>query len=192
MTTVNGKGGLIPVGKLGSSDWNHKVRAYPIASGYGTSIFRGDMVTLNAGNVERAAVNFTAGAAVGVLVGVSYTDANMGFLTRGYWPASTVAADAIAYVCDDPDMVFLVQSNAAMAASDLGKNADLVQTSAGSTVTENSGMNLDGGPAATTATLAFRVVGLWKSPDNNWTDTFPKVLVMFNHGEHFYRQSTGL
>jgi hypothetical protein len=192
MSAVNGKGGLIPISKLGASDFNHKARAYPIASGYATSIFRGDLVTLNAGNVERAVVGFTAGTVIGVLVGVSYTDATQGFLTRGYWPASTVSANAVAYVVDDPDMIFLAQGDAALTAAALGKNVDLAQTSAGSTTTENSGINVASAGVATTSTLAFRVVGLFNSPDNAWTDTFPKILIMFNHGEHAYRQATGL
>jgi hypothetical protein len=193
MSAVNGKGGLIPIGTLGGNPWNHKVRSIPIASGYATSIFRGDIVSLSSGTATRAAVNFSAGAAVGVLVGVSYTDPNLKqLLFRGYWPASTVASDAVAYVCDDPDAVFLVQSDAALTAAALGKNSDLVQTAAGSTTTENSGMNFDGSEIATTNTLSFRVVGLFTSPDNAWTDSFPKILVMFNHGEHFYRQATGL
>ena len=193
MSAVNGKGGLIPVGKLDGSAWTHKVRAFPIASGYGTSIFRGDIVTFNAGNVERATVSFTAGTAVGVLVGVSYTDPNLKqWISRGYWPASTVASDAVAYVADDPETVFLAQGDAALTAAALGKNIALVQTSAGSTTTENSGMNLQSSTVATTNTLRIRIIGLFNSPDNAWTDSFPKVLCFINDGFHAYRQATGL
>ena len=44
--------------------------------------------------------------------------------------------------------------------------------------------------AATTATLAVRVIGLFDSPNNNWTDTYPDVLVTWNPGVHQYDMST--
>lgn len=193
MATVNGKGGLTPVGSLRQADWNGKLRQYPIASGYGTSIYTGDLVTLSSGSIQRAAFNFSAGAATGVFLGCSYTNPTTKQpVWSQYWPASTVASDAVAYVCDDPEAVFELQSDAALTAAALGKNIDLVQTSAGSDTTGKSGMNASGSSIATTNTLRFRVVGLKATPDNGWTDTYPIILVKFNFGFHAQGTATGL
>jgi hypothetical protein len=194
MTTVNEKGGLIPVGILGNATMRHRTVEMPIASAYGTSIFKGDVVTLNAGNIERVTqASFTAGTAIGVFMGCHYTDPGSGKMKwTQFWTASTVASDAVATICDDPNQVFTIQGDAVLTAAALGKNINLVQTSAGSTTTGRSGCNVASSGVATTNTLHFRIVGLWKSPDNAWTDTFPKVRVIMNPTFHAYSQTTGL
>ena len=61
------------------------------------------------GSATRAAIGATTdvNAVTGVFFGCSYTDPvtkNKRF--SQYWPASTLAGDAVAYVVDDPDTVF--------------------------------------------------------------------------------------
>lgn len=187
MTTVNGKGGLTPVSSKRQSDWTAKLTQYPIASGEATSIFTGDIVTLATatGSVARAVVGFTAGTAVGIFVGCSFTNpTTLQPVFTTFWPGATVAADAVAYICDDKDAVFEIQSDAALTAAALGKNMLMVQTSVGSSVNGKSGINAQGSSIATTATHRIRVVGLKKTPDNNWTDTFPVILAKWNFGMH--------
>jgi hypothetical protein len=95
---------------------------------------------------------FDAGT-IGVFVGCTYSDPVTGNLTFNQnWPANTVAADAKAYVVDDPDVVFMVQADATVAQTGLGGNVPLAEVQSGttgSTVNGNSDIAADATYAAT-------------------------------------------
>jgi hypothetical protein len=174
-------------------------RKLPIASGYGTNIFYGSIVIINAtGTIElctdigSAGDPFPAGT-IGVFMGCSYTDSTMGFVNRQYWPTGTVASDALAFIVDDPQVAFQVQADATMAQATLGMNAPLAavqSTSTGSTATGNSNVALDATTAATTG-IAFRVVDFIDAPGSEVGDAFTDVVVKFNPGSHSYTSNTG-
>jgi hypothetical protein len=115
--------GAEPVGTLSASgSFTGKVRHIKIASGYATDIFYGDFVKLVAtGTLEKAAVTTAVVAGtVGIFVGVSYTDPGTGQLTfNQYFPASTAASDIMAYVVDDPKLLFQMQADEAIAQTGL-------------------------------------------------------------------------
>lgn len=101
--------GLKPINLIGGQVFAGSTRMYPIQYGYATNIFYGDFVKVVRGSVTRAAIGATtsSNAVTGVFFGCSYTDPvtkNKRF--SQYWPASTLAGDAVAYVVDDPDTVF--------------------------------------------------------------------------------------
>jgi hypothetical protein len=107
--------GLRAINELGGLPYAGSTRMIPIAAGYNTNLFYGDIVQLSGGtavaNSYTAATSPTTPIAgtIGVFVGCQYT--NPGTLQRlnaQYWPAGTVAQDAIAYVIDDPRTVFRV------------------------------------------------------------------------------------
>ena len=107
--TVSGPYGFKPVNLIGGQVFAGATRSIPIQYGYATNIFYGDFVTLTKGFITRAAVTTatTAKQVIGVFLGCSYTDP----VTKQkrfsqYWPASTLAGDAVAVVCEDPDTVF--------------------------------------------------------------------------------------
>ena len=107
--TVSGPYGFKPVNLIGGQVFAGATRSIPIQYGYATNIFYGDFVTLTKGFITRAAVTTatTAKQVIGVFLGCSYTDP----ITKQkrfsqYWPASTLAGDAVAVVCEDPDTVF--------------------------------------------------------------------------------------
>jgi hypothetical protein len=180
--------GLLPIRKIGSASNSTGLTPYKIASGYATSIFYGDVVKLVAGGGIEKDTGTTTATPLGVFMGCQYTDSTMGFITRQYWPASTVAADAVALVCDDPDMVFKVQAGTSVAAADVGLNAALVQT-AGSTATGKSAVNI--GSLATTGTLPVRIVAIDTNPDNAAGDAYTDVHVIWN--THWLRnRDTGI
>ena len=184
--------GAEPVGTLSASgSFSGKVRHIKIASGYATSIFYGDFVKMvSAGVVEKDPGTSTL-TPVGVFMGCAFTDPNTKQKTFSQiWPASTVAADAVAYVMDDPDAVFRMQSDEALVQSDLGNNVGVVQT-AGSTDIGRSKNALDGSTAATTNTLPLRIVEFVDGPDSAVGDAFTDALVFINFGDHQYRQHTG-
>ena len=94
----------------------------------------------------------------------------------------------MAFVQDDPDAVFEIQSAGSPAQTDVGLNADIAYT-AGSTKTGMSAVELSGTTAATTAT--FRIMGFSSDPDNTTTGSANvNVIVKFN--EHFYVDPTGV
>jgi hypothetical protein len=174
-------------------------RKLPIASGYGTNIFYGSVVIINAtGTVElctdlgSAGDPFPAGT-VGVFMGCSYTDATLGFVNRQYWPTGQVASDALAFIVDDPQVAFQMQGDAAMTQITLGMNAPLANvqsTSTGSTTTGNSDVALDATTAATTG-ISFRVIDFINAPGSAVGDAFTDVVVKFNPGSHSYTKNTG-
>jgi hypothetical protein len=110
-TNVSAPYGLKPINLIGGQVFAGSTRALPVQYGYATNIFYGDFVKVLRGSVTRAAVSTGTASAQfdGIFLGCSYTDP----VTKTkrfsqYWPASTLAGDAIAYVADDPDTVFKV------------------------------------------------------------------------------------
>jgi hypothetical protein len=107
--SVDAPYGLKPVNLIGGQVFAGSTRMYPIQYGYATDIFNGDFVKVVRGQVTRVAIGATTGsnAVTGVFLGCSYTDPVMKQKRFSqYWPASTAAGDAVAYICDDPNAVF--------------------------------------------------------------------------------------
>lgn len=193
--------GLKPVKLIGGQPYAGSTRQIKIASGYGTNIFNGSIVAIVAGGtIEIVTTNgddsttFPAGT-IGVFVGCSYTDPSTNQkVFKQYWPASTVASDAVAYVVDDPDVLFQVQADGAVTQADLGQNTHLAavqSTSTGSTITGNSTTAVTA-TTGTTATWAFRIVDFVDGPTSAVGDAYTDLLVKFNPGQHSYTNQTGI
>lgn len=109
--SVNQPLGFLPSQYMNGSPWNEQTSEYPIASGYGVSLFRGDPVNLTtSGTIQIAPVGTTA--LLGVFWGVKYTAANGWVHIDPYWPASTVtlgATNAVALIVDDENVLFDMQ-----------------------------------------------------------------------------------
>lgn len=191
MATTAAPYGARPVDTLGATGFVNKIRQIKIASGYGTAIFYGDFVKLvNTGTVEKDTGTTTL-TPVGIFVGCFYTDPNSNQPTYSqYWPASTVASDAVAYVIDDPSVVFQMQADDTLAQTALGNNAAVVQT-AGSASIGNSKNALDADSIDTTNTLPVRILGFVDGPDSAVGDAYTDVLCKFNAG-HQYDNTTGV
>jgi len=185
--------GAEPVGGLSAcGSFSGKVRHIKIASGYATAIFYGDFVKLvNTGTVEKD-TGTTTMTPVGIFMGCFYTDpgTNQPTFNQTY-PASTAAGDIMAYVLDDPDCVFRMQSDEALAQTTLGNNVGVVQT-AGSTSIGRSKNAVDGSTAATTNTLPLRILEFVDGPDSEVGDAFTDVLLTYNAGMHLYRKALGV
>lgn len=146
--TIDKPYGLKPVNLLGGQVFSGSTRNYPIAYGYNSNIFYGDFVQLTRGSIARQAVIGTTAVGVGftgVFLGCSFTNP----ITKQkqfsqYWPAGTLAGDAVAVVCDDPDTVFKAvvcsattvvgSANYAM----IGQNMGAIDNSTGDVNTGNS------------------------------------------------------
>jgi hypothetical protein len=198
MATTAAPYGLRPINLIGGQSFAGSTRQIKIASGYAANIFFGDIVAIHTDgtivkvtNVGTNADPFPAGT-VGVFLGCAYTSPSLGyFLNSQYWPTGTVASDAMAYVCDDPDTLFQIQADAAVTQTMLGSNFGVNQT-AGSTTTGDSKVSLDVATRATTNTVALRLVDFVNGPFSTVGDAFTDCIVKFNFGIHTYYNGTGV
>lgn len=195
--TVSAPYGLKPINLVGGQVFAGATRQLKIASAYATDIFYGDVIKLvSTGTVEKDTGTTTA-TPVGVFLGCTFTNPVTKQLTFSqYWPASTVASDAFAYVADDPDTLFKVAvvSGTTVIASvgrtAIGNNIALVQNS-GSTNTGDSAVAVLSSSLATTNTLPVRVIDV--VPDTaTGSDAFVELIVKWNWGMHQYQNATGV
>ena len=194
MATTSAPYGLRPVNLLGGQSFAGSTRLYAIPSGLAVSIQTGDPViitntgsargTITRMNTTTTATTITSTGGgfgyVGVFAGCTYTDPVFGKIFRQTYVSGTVASDIQAYVVDDPDQVFQIQADEALAQTALGCNASLIQTVAGSSGYVASGLGLDASSIGTANTLPVRIVDFVTIGDS-----FTDVLVRIN--THFHR-----
>ena len=193
--TVDAPYGLKPVKMISGSPYTGVTRQYRIASAYNTNIFYGDVVKLvTGGTVERDTAD-AAMTPIGVFMGCTFTDPGTSQPTfKQYWPASTVASDAFAYVVDDPNVLFKVAvvssgtTISSLAITDIGANLQMVDNS-GSTTTGNSKIAANA-TSATTNTFPLRVVDVVTDTKTSST-AFPEALVKWCAG-HQFDNTTGV
>ena len=183
MANIDAAFGLRPIAKVGSAPGGTTgTTKYSIADNQGTAIFTGDPVKYkNDGTVEVA----TAGdASCGVFMGCFYTDPTTSKPTfRNHFPASLSPGDAIAFVADDPDQLYIAQQDSDgsnLVAADLNLNADLV-FGAGSTSTGMSGVEIDSSSKNTTATLQVRLIDFYDVPSNDATANNSILVIKINN-----------
>jgi len=184
--------GLRANSKLGSNVNSEGTTEYSIASGASGNIFSGDPVKImNTGTILVAAAGDQL---LGVFRGCRFTNSSGEVIYSPYWPDGTVSSDAVAFVVDDPNALFEVQSAAtgSVVQTVVGNNADIVYA-AGSTTDGQSGVEISGTTAATSAQL--RIVGFSGDPENNTLGTGSQsanVNMIVKINEHFYAQVTGV
>jgi hypothetical protein len=185
--TVSGPYGLQARNEIGGLPYAGSTRMIPIASGYGTSLFYGQIVQLSAGTLVTGSYSCASSpttpiaGTIGVFVGCAYTNpSTLQPIQAQYWPASTVANDAVAYVIDDPRVVFKVavgsqgtslsNTSAGMGYMNpqfIGTNVYPLSGAGGSTTTGDSLTSVSGGVVSNgtgnvrvTAAAPLRVVGV--------------------------------
>jgi hypothetical protein len=185
--TVSGPYGLLARNEIGGLPYAGSTRMIPIASGYSTSLFYGQIVQLSAGTLVTGSYSCASSpttpiaGTIGVFVGCAYTNpSTLQPIQSQYWPASTVANDAIAYVIDDPRTVFKVavgsqgtslsNTSAGMGYMNpqfIGTNVYPLSGAGGSTTTGDSLTSVSGGVVSNgtgnvrvTAAAPLRVVGI--------------------------------
>lgn len=202
MATTATPYGFLPVKRVDGLPYAGHFRQYKIESGYGANIYNGSIVQISSdGLITIVTTNgdnstgFPAGT-IGVFVGCQYTDPNLGYLLqRNYWPTGTVASDAVAFVVDDPNVLFQAQADGSLAQTNLGNNiylAAVQSTSTGSTMTGKSNTALDANTAASTTGFAFRIIEFVESETSTVGDAYTDVLVKFNVGSHLMTNAAGV
>ena len=187
MATTAAPYGFRPVGLLGGGTWSDAIRHIKIANDYGTAIFYGDVVKIvNTGTIEKD-TGTTTMTPCGIFVGCKYTDPNTNQLTFNQtYPASTAADDIMAYVVDDPNVLFTIQADAAFTNTrDIyGKNTLLVQGSANTTL-GISRVALDASEISTDAQNPIRIIDyLGGDQGDEKGSSFPILVCKFNYHQH--------
>jgi len=159
--------------------------ARTIAAAYSTAIYAGAPVKLNtSGAIELAAAGNDE-FILGVFSGVEYTEPTGHRKVTNVWPgAVSGATDIIAYVVEDPDIIYEIQGDDSVAATAIGQQANLVDPGEGSTVTGLSTAGLDASTAAA-ANRQLSILAIAPGVDNAAGDDFTNVLVTI--AQHQFR-----
>ena len=211
MANVASPYGLKPVNLIGGQPFAGQFREFKVSANNTAAIFNGDLVVLAAGQPAAVSATPVAGTTfgiVGVCVGVRYVTPGLNQpMYAQYLPANAITSgysDVYVRVVDDPDALFQIQGNAAFGTlgggtggsgwpAAVGRNSQLIFTTAGSTATGNSGVSLNvntnGTGLVTTANLAMRVVDVVEGTEG---DLYPELIVKLNHGVHSYYATTGV
>ena len=193
--TVSAPYGFAPINRLDGMPYAGATRNLKIASGYAADLVKGDLVSIVTGGTVEKFAGTNSGSPVGVFMGCAYTNPTTKQKQFAqYWPTGTVAADAVAYVVDDPNAVFKVavtdgssdMSTAAITA--IGANVAIVQGS-GDTTAAISGVSVLAGSEATTNTLPVRVIDVVPETATSAT-AYAEVIVKINL--HQYNQAEGI
>lgn len=194
--------GLTPIRHKSGAPYNNAVTMMYINSSYATALFRGDPVLIVAGGSNSELITVPSGgkfppgtlqeievaAAGGYISGVIVSFAiDPDDLSKTYSPAST---ESVAYVCTDPDVLFAIQEvsgGTALTNADIGLNASFVAGS-GSTITGQSGFELDNSTESTTLDLDLKIRALL-NVENNAIGEHAQYLVQIN--KHSFASGVG-
>jgi hypothetical protein len=172
--TVPAPYGLKPVNLIGGQVFAGSTRNVKVQYGYATNIFYGDFVSITRGFATRLAVtdggSATTGAAgqgqIGIFLGCSFTNPVTKQKTFSqFWPASTLAGDAVAIVTDDPDTIFKAAVVTTQGGTVIGSASSAmvglnmtISNLAGNVNTGNSSNGILASSAATTAALPVKII----------------------------------
>lgn len=162
---------------------NWRISTRRIASANATPIYKGDAITqvlpANGYVTQATAVSTATAPLAGIFWGCQYLSTSQKRVVwNQYWPGSDATGDVIAYVIDDPNARFVVQTSGAsfqvsgtptaFGSSPVGKYCNL-NVGSGSALTQQSGMFVD--TVGTTATFPFIITNMvLDPPGSNGTD----------------------
>jgi hypothetical protein len=185
MANVNKPFGLRPIGNL-SATGAQKQYGYQIADNQAGAIFQGDLVVVYDGFIIKYDAA-THTAPTGVFNGCQYYDpTRAGKPTwKNFYPGSIDVTQGIiaCEVLDDPSQLFLVQADGTITQANIGKNADPVSGTTGSTVTGVSAGALSSASIAKDAALTFKIIGISEQPDNE-LGLYTVVVVKLNQHQY--------
>jgi hypothetical protein len=176
--------GLIPVnhptGQNRATKYNILNNA---GTGYGTAIYKGDLVKIHTDGTLN--IGDGTSAALGVFAGCEYIDATGRPVASPYWPASTTVqsgSEIKAYVYDDPATIYRVGVTAN--ASDyvqtaVGQQCN-VEIAAGNVNTGVSGSKVSAALVAAGTAAQCRIVGFLDGIYDATTNPYPQLLVQIN------------
>ena len=194
--TVSAPFGLQAINRIDGMPYAGAIRQIPVAAGFGTAIFDGDTVVINSDGYLVKSTSTDSGNIVGVCMGGQYVNSSGQTVQGQFIPAlaSTSTNPALAYVVDDPMVLFkvaVVTSGTTMGTAGrtvVGSNLPLV-LNPGNTATGNSAFAVTLTGAGTTATIPVRVIDVVPETATG-ADAFRELLVKIN--THQYNNTTGV
>ena len=188
--TVSAPYGFRPINSIGGTPYAGSTRLVPVDSG---AMYTGDLVELlSSGKCATIASGTAAAQALGVCVGVQYTNSSGQTVQAQYAPASGVT-NVVAYVVDDPRALFqvaVVSSGTTM--STLGRTAvgqnTVIALNSGSSTTGDSAQAITTG-TNTTNTFPIRIVDVVPETATG-ADAYAEMIVKIN--THTYNNTTGI
>lgn len=174
MSATNAPFGLRPVYHPSGLDRAQALTG-GIASGYSADILKGAPVKYTSSGTINALTSTEA--FVGAFDGVEWTDTTGRRRVSNYWPASTSGTNIVAYFYNDPQIVYEIQADGAVAQTAIGDNANFSNLTAGSTTTGLSQCTMSSSLTGTSAYGQLRIVDIAPYPDNAWGDAYTVVRV---------------
>lgn len=155
---------------------------YHIASALAQNIFRGDLVIPTATSKNISLQAAVTNRVIGVFDGVTYIDPNGEVQFRKRWLSGQIlktgtVSDANVY--DDPKSLFEVQASGALALADIGALADVTNAVSGSTLTGQSGQQLDSATIGSGATL--KIIDISRKVDNGYGTNARVIVALMLH-----------
>jgi hypothetical protein len=183
MSATNAPFGLRPAFHPSGLD-RAQALAGGIASAYSTDILKGQPVKLNSSGVIVVAA--AGDSFQGAFAGVEWTDTTGRRRVSNYWPANTAytTGSCVAYFYNDPNIVYEIQADGSLAQTSIGDQADLSNTTAGSSTTGLSQCTLSTTLVGAGNSAQMRIVDLAPYPDNAWGDTYTVVRVTINESQY--------
>lgn len=181
MSATNAPFGLRPAFHPSGLD-RAQALADGIASGYAANILKGQPVKYDSnGNIVVAAAGDTF---AGAFAGVEWTDTTGRRRVSNYWPTGTsyVTGSCVAYFYNDPQIVYEIQAAGSLAQTSIGDQADLSNTTAGSTTTGLSQCTLST-TLVGSGTAQMTIRDLAPYPDNAWGDAYTIVRVTISESQ---------
>ena len=196
--------GLRPIRHRNGAPYNGAMNPYFISGGYGTAMFIGDPVHkwTDGSNTARVTVPGLGAFAIGTLPEIRLAPVTDDTLITGVIVAlaaqpndletmhSKASTERVAWVCDDPDIIFEIQADGIVTTTMVGLNAQMIATHAGNATTGISGRELDisSDPPAADASNQLLIMRLVNREDNATELTHVKVEVLINR--HTQNQGT--
>ena len=144
-----------------------------IASTYAANILKGQAIKYVSGAGVIEVVTGTE-AFSGAFAGVEWTDVTGRRRVSNFWPTGTAyqTGSCVAYFYNDPNIVYEIQTDATVAQTTIGNEANLSNLAAGSTSTGLSQGTLSASMVGQGVQGQMRVVDLAPYADNAWGDPF--------------------
>ena len=187
MATVAAPYGMYPRRLRGSQRFTSGGTFFPVTVNDANPIWWGAPCALVAGSLKAlTATPTTTGSAnspIGVFSEGIWAEPGLSPF-HSYMPANAVTLygpGCGGLVMDDPGIVYMVQADATLDLTAVGKNAALVNVGAGNSFTKRSTCALLASSVALTATLAVRIIRVLDPGA-----AFPDVLVQWNGNVHQY------
>lgn len=151
-----------------------------IPTGYASNIFKGQPVAIDGSNGNIIPVAANNVDFIGVFAGITFLDAQSRPIYFPAWLASQVITqpqETVVWVYTDPQIVYSAQADGSVARTALGREVNISNFAAGSTLTGLSQATLAATPVTAGQQGQWFVHDVSRRPDNDWGDAFTVLQV---------------